>query len=189
MKALSRKIYKPLTPKQIDRLLHGNRTGTGAKTPALPEPIPMPEVKEPVRIFPDEPKSLCRSYDYDSLHPVESLKTFLAFLRSVTPRYNDNYAIVGEMDKSLQDVLHKIEMADDMGSVKGYEMYRKTRELRRMRRIAKNENELLEPLKVFIEQNPTFIPSFERMQGELAQSKERIDGLRYFPRTKVLEEE
>lgn len=183
-----RKIpYRPLTPERIDQILKD-----GAKTPTMPTQIPMPDVKESaeqVRIFPDEPTSLQRAYVYDSLHPVECLKSFLTFLRSVQPRYNDNYALVGETDKALQDVMHKIEMADDMGSVEGYRLYRKTRELRRKRRIAKNENELLEPLKIFLEQNDSFIPALERMQGELAQSQERIDGKRYFPRTKVLEED
>ena len=178
--------YRPLSPERIDRILRCN-----AATPPMPAAIPVPPPKEdaaPVFIF-SGPQEHCisRSYDYDSLHPEETLRRFVSFLHSVRSRYDANYAVVGEMDLSQQDLLHAIEMSDDMDAKGGYDMYRRTREVRRNRRCCKNENELLEPIRNFLENNAGFITSLERLQGDVAAAKQRIDGKRYTYRTKIME--
>lgn len=178
--------YRPLTPERIDRILHSN-----PKTPPMPESIPAPPPKDdatPVFIFSSPPEHcISRSYNYDSLHPEEAIRQFVSFLRSVRSRYDANYAVVGEMDLTQQDLLHAIEMSDDMDAKGGYDMYRRTREVRRNRRCCKNENELLEPIRNFLENNAGFVTSLERLQGDVAAAKQRIDSKRYTYRTKIME--
>lgn len=186
IKVTRKNQYRPLSPARIDSILRSN-----PKIPPMPESIPVPPPKDdaPVFIF-SSPQEHCisRSYDYDNLQPEEAIRNFVAFLRSVRSRYDANYAVVGEMDLSQQDLLHAIEMSDDMDAKGGYDMYRRTREVRRNRRCCKNENELLEPIKHFLENNAGFITSLERLQGDVAAAKQRIDSKRYTYRTKIMED-
>lgn len=76
-------------------------------------------------------------------------------------------------------------MSDDMDGPRGYDMYKRVREIRRERRVCKNENELLRPVVNFLEQNPSIISDLERLQGSCQRLKETIDDRHYTMRTDV----
>jgi hypothetical protein len=105
----------------------------------MPESIPVPPPPKNsaphIAIFDTESGAFInRSYDYDTLHPEDAIRQFVAFLHAAAARYDGNYAVVGEMDLSQQDILHTIEMSDNLDARKGFQMYRLAREVRRNRR-------------------------------------------------------
>lgn len=181
--------YKPLSNKAIHRILHDNNPqySFSDDLPSVEPKKQASDVQDAVFIFknPDEPDKLYRHYEYDSLLPSEAIKSFLGFLRTVKPRYDENFRLVGEADLKSQDLLHKIEMSDDMDGPHGYDMYKRVREIRRERRVCKNENELLRPVINFLEQNPSIISDLERLQGACQRLKETINDRHYTMRTDV----
>ena len=132
---------------------------------------------------------LSRKVDYDSLHPVDQIRTFVAFLKAAQSRYDDNFRIVGECDLQGQDVLHKIEMGDDLDVKRGFGMYKAIRSMRRKRRVCKNENDLLRPICAYLEKHSDLISQLERLQGDIAQMQSAIDGRKYTMRTQLFEQE
>lgn len=184
--AQGKKAYKPLSPQRIERIL----SDPSKPLPFTGDPAPEQANNLPtVSVFPPQNRLLHREWEYDSLKPEEALKAFLSFLRSVQPRYNFNYETVGKCDLTMQDILHKIEMADNMDAKHGYQVYKMARDTRRERRVCKNENDLLRPICVFLEQHPDFITSLERLQGEVSCMKKNIDERTYTMRTDVFENE
>ena len=47
----------------------------------------------------------------EQLKPSEVIENFLSYIESVKTEYEENFAIVGEEDKRLQDLLHALEFA------------------------------------------------------------------------------
>lgn len=175
--------YKPLSPQRIEQIL---------SNPSKPLPFsdePNLEEVTPALLFETKPQTLYRLFEYDSLQPEQNLKAFIAFLKSVQARYNDNFRIVGECDLEGQDLLHKIELGDDMDVLHGYRIHKAIRNVRRQRRVCKNENDLLRPLYAYLEKHDDLIPQLERLQGEIGLLKSAIDDRKYAVRTHVLKEE
>lgn len=181
--------YKPLSNKAINRILHDNNPHAypSDDLPSVIVSQAASDEKDAVFIFKntEETEKLYRHYEYDSLQPAESIKSFLGFLRNVKPRYDENFRLVGEADLKSQDLLHKIEMSEDMDGPHGYDMYKRVREIRRERRVCKNENELLRPIVNFLEHNPSVIDDLERLQGACQRLKETINDRHYTMRTDV----
>lgn len=90
--------------------------------------------------------------------------------------YEENYETVNRCDKEAQDLLHEIELSEKQTKAGGYKLYEMLREVRRERRRAKDENELLQPLVEALKQQETFrlrlykvhdrIKELTRLQGE-----------------------
>lgn len=183
---IRKEVSKRLTA--IERLLSAPASVTAACTPKQPKEEQQ-QPQPPTRIFPPDSVSLYRRIEYDSLNPVDHLRSFVAFLRAVQSRYDDNYRIVGECDLQGQDILHKAEMGDDLDVKRGFKLYKIIREVRRKRRACKNENDLLRPICAYLEKHPDLISQLERLQGEVAQSQSAIDNRRYTMRTDLFEQE
>lgn len=131
---------------------------------------------------------LSRAVEYDTMRPEDTIRDFLRFLRDVKSRYTGNMRVVAEYQLQLQDLEHYAEMADRLDRTAGHAFYRKMRDIRRERRVAKNEAELLEPLVVFIEGNADFIKRLEQIQGAVGAKKKHIDQLNYTMKTNVVAE-
>ena len=183
---IRKEVPKRLTA--IERLLSAPASVTAACTPKQPKEEQQ-QPQPPTRIFPPDSVSLYRRIEYDSLNPIDHLRSFVAFLRAVQSRYDDNYRIVGECDLQGQDILHKAEMGDDLDVKRGFKLYKIIREVRRKRRACKNENDLLRPICAYLEKHPDLISQLERLQGEVAQSQSAIDNRRYTMRTDIFEQE
>lgn len=182
-----KEVPKRLTA--IERLLSVPAPVPAACTPKQPKEEQQQQPQPPTRIFPPDSVSLYRRIEYDSLNPVDHLRSFVAFLRAVQSRFDDNYRIVGECDLQGQDILHKAEMGDDLDVKRGFKLYKIIREVRRKRRACKNENDLLRPICAYLEKHPDLISQLERIQGEVAQSQSAIDNRRYTMRTDLFEQE
>lgn len=128
-----------------------------------------------------------RAVEYDTLHPEDTIRDFLRFLRDVKSRHAGNMRLIAEYNLQQQDLEHYVEMTDYLDRTAGHAFYRKLRDLRRERRAVKNEAELLEPLVAFIDTNTDFIKRLEQIQGTVGAKKKHIDQLNYTVRTNILE--
>ena len=124
--------------------------------------------------------------DCDPLNAVDMLTAFNRFLLEVTARYEANERVLTECEQKSQDLLHYIELHDDMNAAEGYKTYRKLAEVRRERRIRKNENELLSPLYSFMKQNPRFATELAQALGKTRSSRETIEKRCYSAKTDVI---
>jgi len=156
------------------------------KTYIKPDSL-VPEA-EPISVLSDLPSLLTREYDYDSMNPVEELKTFVAFSKAVVKRYEENLRLIDRYDEETQDILHKIELGNDMDCSNGYIMYRLLREVRRERRCAKSEVDLLKPVYEFLSSNKDLPDKLARLQGECRQMKDVISNRKYALRTDIVSE-
>lgn len=133
-----------------------------------------------------QPVTFHRETDYDTLYPVDALASFLAFCRDVVERVDGNARVIDESNDETQDIMHYIELSEDLGVVAGYKAHVKLRSIRRARRDAKNENELLSPLYDFLT-GTEFMQSLQRVLGATRARQEVIQKRVYGVRTDVLE--
>ena len=124
--------------------------------------------------------------EYDQTNALETISEFSHFLRDVVSRYEANERIRVECEQKSNDLLHLIELHDDMNASEGYKAYKKLAEVRRERRVCKNENELLAPLYAFIQQNPKAINELAAVLGRCRAAKEAIDRRIYSARTDII---
>lgn len=121
--------------------------------------------------------------EYDLLNAEAALKAFLDFSRELAPKYHAAVANNDELDKETQDILHFMELEGDMNAAKGYKAYRALAEVRRQRRLCKNEIELMEPLVNFVETNQSFFKQMEGLLGRIRIIKQAISNRSYAMRT------
>ena len=127
-----------------------------------------------------------RTGDYDQTQATEVLGAFNHFVADVVSRYEANDRIRLECDQQTQDLLHFIELQDDMNASDGYKIYRKLAEVRRTRRVCKNENELLSAMYGFIQQNPKLVSELPIVLGKTRTAKECIENRLYSARTDII---
>ena len=130
-----------------------------------------------------------RGVAYDSLRPEESLRSFLDFTRAVLMRYKENGRLLAEYEKQTQDLLHYIELHENLSAARGFAMYTKLRNIRRARRVCKDENELLKPLVDFLISGKSQTDQLAKILGSCRAAREAIDARQYRLRTDVLREE
>lgn len=133
-------------------------------------------------------KPLHRDSDFDSLRPVEAVEGFLDFCASVRSRYEGNAQQEENANLETQDLLHFMELSDNLGVSEGFKAYRKMREVRRVRRDAKNENELLLPVYNFLVRTD-FVSQLQRVLGDLRVRQELVRKRQYGMRTDIWERE
>lgn len=163
--------YKPLSQRIVKDILSSNPDQASTASPAsVPAPVPR----------------LYRKSDYDTLQPVDQIRAFLDFARSALTRYEENERRWQEYDQETQDLLHVIELSDNLNASKGYDMYRRLAAVRRERRQCKNEMDLLKPVYDFFADKQT-INQLAQVQGKCRACKELVDGRSYTLRTNVMD--
>lgn len=168
---------RPLSNAKIQSILAQNPSMKTNTTSTFPNPI-QPSVPQII--------TLKRSEEFDSLHPEEKLREFLSFARDVISRYEENVRLQTELETETQDLLHYVELSDNMDACKGNKMYKKVREVRRKRRACKNEIDLLKPLYEYLS-DKTLINQLSKIQGQCRTSKETISSRQYTLRTDVIQ--
>lgn len=163
--------YKPLSQRIVKDILNSNPEQAPVSAPA---PTPAPALR------------LYRKSDYDTLQPVDQIRSFLEFVRSAVTRYEENERRWQEYDQETQDLLHVIELSDNLNASKGYDMYRRLAAVRRERRQCKNEMDLLKPVYDFFSDKQT-INQLAQVQGKCRVCKEAVDSRSYTLRTNVME--
>lgn len=166
--------YKPLKGSTIRSILANNPEASGAET-AEPQTGTVPVLL-----------TLDGTCEYDTMHLVEHIRDFAAFSRDVVTEENKRQ--LGVFDCETQDILHYIELHSDLNACEGAKMYRKLREIRRKRRLCKNEIDLLEPVyDFFVNQNPDLHHKLSNLQGRCKTLKAGIDQRQYTLRTGVIQ--
>lgn len=124
---------------------------------------------------------------YDSLHPEEVMRKFVADVKEMLARYDYVSKRISEIENEMADVEHYMEISPYKTVTQGYKLYRKLAELRKERRACKDEKILLQNVyNRFKESN--ILNQVSLCQGECAKGKNYIDGQVYNVRTDVLDE-
>lgn len=130
-----------------------------------------------------------RDVEYDTLRPEETLRSFVKFLKDVKARYDFAVDELERCERETQDILHYIELGDNLNAMKGFKAYKSLSEIRRRRRIYKNELELLKPVyQYLLNQDPKLADRLAQVQGDCRKGKEKIELRSYTCKTDILEE-
>ena len=164
---------RPLSKSTINSILSQNPSAMSS-SPAIVKPSIPPVI------------TLKRNEEFDSLKPEDELKTFLSFARNVISRYEDNVKLQSDLEAETQDLLHFVELSENMNACRGNDMYKKMREIRRKRRACKNEIDLLKPLYDYLS-DKKMINDLSQIQGKCRTAKEVISQRQYTLRTGVME--
>ena len=170
--------HTPLSQARIDRIL-ANNPNTSAETLTTLKVVS--ESKPSIVLKSAENQVL----DYNTLHPEAELKSFLDFLRNAESRYQADCTRENDLNQETQDILHLMELSENMNACKGYKAYKTLSNVRRERRQCKNEIELLETIYKFIEDNRPVIRQLEQVLGKIRNTKQAIDNRSYLMRTDI----
>ena len=146
-------------------------------------------IQQPIQIEREhiEPKPILSSVlEYDTLHPEETIKEFCAAIRAMLSRYQYNKDEYDYLEQEMQDVLHFIEMGSDKNANAGFKLYKQLAEIRRKRRICKNELDLLQPIYDAFGGNEK-LNALAQVQGACRTTKQAINNRAYTVRTDVLD--
>lgn len=131
--------------------------------------------------------TLSSNAEYDTLHPEETIREFCAKIRDMMARYDGDRLQLSKLDLEAQDLLHYMEMSKNKNAFDGFNLYKRLCEIRRERRICKNEIELLTPLyNQFNESH--LLDQLTKIQGNCRAAKANIEGRVYAVKTDILDE-
>ncbi len=117
----------------------------------------------------------------------EYIAGFLCYLREAVTRHNIAEADEKEANAQTQDILHRLELYDDVYS-ETERLGELLRQVRRKRRKAKNAREALAPIADWAKDNEGLISRLNRTLGEVRKIEERQAIRAYVPRTDILEQ-
>lgn len=100
--------------------------------------------------------------------PSETIENFLSYIEAVKTEYEEAYAIVGEEDKRLQDLLHALEFAPN--KKERNKIATQFQQSRLRRRKAKDKVLELEKLYEF-QKDQSNRPFFKKLKGIISQQK------------------
>ena len=127
------------------------------------------------------------TFEYDTLHPENKVKGFVADIRGMLARYDQNLLRIKEIENSLCDIEHYMEISTYKNIREGYRLYRKLAECRRERRALKSENDLLRPVVEYF-RSTNVLDKLSNVQGDVAKSQSLVDARVYTVRTDILDE-
>lgn len=135
-----------------------------------------------------EPKPILYSEEeFDTLHPEEAFKNFCSSVRDMIGRYEADKERLVKLESEMQDLLHFMEMGKNKNARDGFLLYQKLSEVRRERRICKNEIDLLQPVYNAIH-GTTILDMLAKVQGECRVAKQTITNKGYTVRTDILDD-
>lgn len=110
--------------------------------------------------------------------------TIVTIFQDIVKNYEWNLDVIKQCEESLNDINHEIELSDDKDLYRGYLMYKEIRELRRKRRQAKNENELIKDVYEYFtsQQGQAFKNKVQQLQGGARKIEEAQQRRTYVPR-------
>lgn len=104
----------------------------------------------------------------EQLKPSEVIENFLSYIEDVKAEYEENFAIVGEEDKRLQDLLHALEFAPN--KQERNEIATQFQQSRKRRRKAKDKVLELEKIYEF-QKDQANRPFLKKLKSTLTQQK------------------
>lgn len=124
--------------------------------------------------------------DCDTLNSDAQIKKFRDFIADVISRYEGNVAQQELAEREEMDLQHAIELADHLTDKEKRMLFRKMRNVLKVRRACKSENEILEPLYSLVSDKQLY-NQLGRIQGNIKSKKEILTGRQYGCRTSILD--
>ena len=104
----------------------------------------------------------------EQLRPSQVIENFISYIESVKTEYEENFAIVGEEDKRLQDLLHALEFAPN--KQERNKIATQFQHSRKRRRKAKDKVLELEKIYEF-QKDQSNKPFLKKLKATLQQQK------------------
>lgn len=164
--------------KKYDRMSQAKLNSLINKKPEEPIFIEREHIEPRPVLYSDE--------EYDTLHPDETFRNFCAAVRTMLSRYEVHKERLEKLEAQMQDLLHFIEMGKNKNAKDGFILYQKLCEVRRERRIIKNEIDLLQPIYNNFH-DTSLLDHLGNIQGECHTVKQLIDRKGYSVRTDILD--
>jgi hypothetical protein len=114
----------------------------------------------------------------------EACTGLLKIFGDIPELYEQNFEIVNRCDKETQDLLHEIELSENQSTAGAYRLYKALRDVRRERRRAKEENELLQPLVDALKQQETFRLKLYKVHDRIKELARQQSERTYTPRVR-----
>ena len=116
----------------------------------------------------------------------EHISDFLNYIRSISQLHNMAIADEQEANKSVQDLLHLIELEDKSHNQLGH-IGKQIRDIRRSRREAKDAQRVTSVLVDWVDKNKAVIKDLEQLLGSVRKAESTIANRSYYPRTDMIE--
>lgn len=110
--------------------------------------------------------------------------TIIDIFKDVATRYENNLDIIKQTEDEINDINHEIELSSPKDMYHGYLLYKTLRDLRVKRRKAKDENEILSEMYVYItSQNGVEVKTkMQKIQGHAVDTERKLNNRSYCPR-------
>ena len=112
--------------------------------------------------------------------------TIVTIFQDVIRTYENDLDIIRQREEALNDLNHEAELSENEDMYHGYLLYKEIRDVRRKRRLAKDENLLLKDLYDYLstQQGQAFKNKIRDIQGRSAKVYEAQQHRTYKPRQK-----
>lgn len=110
--------------------------------------------------------------------------TIIQMYQSVIANYELNQDIIKQADEETQDLLHELELSEPKNAREGYLIYKQLRDVRQRRRLAKDENKLMQNMYDYFktQSGQLFKREIQKIQGSAAKEYEHQENRRYIPK-------
>jgi hypothetical protein len=110
--------------------------------------------------------------------------SIIQMYQSVVVNYELNQNIIRQAEEETQDLLHELELGNPKNAREGYLIYKQLREVRQRRRLAKDENNLLQNMYDYFktQQGQSFKKEIQKIQGNAAREYEQQEKRQYIPK-------
>ncbi|HMM20610.1 MAG TPA: hypothetical protein PKA10_07705 [Selenomonadales bacterium] len=109
---------------------------------------------------------------------------FLAALNELEEHWSRLYDDIGQTDLETQDFLHEVELTK-FSAYEGYDIASKFQAVRKRRRAAKDEQEILGPLKQWLDKHKTLTIDLYKVIGAMEKTIEQQRSRHYRPRIRT----
>lgn len=117
----------------------------------------------------------------------DQLEGFLEFLRQAQRDYQIAAEEEREKEAATQDLQHSLELQENSYHALA-KISKVMAQVRRERRKAKDQQQLLQPIVEWIAQNTKVINSLEQLLGAVRRAEKSQEGRSYHPKTNILEQ-
>lgn len=122
----------------------------------------------------------------DDVEIVASLDSIISFFQYMNSRMEENQKVLRLMDFQREDVYHEIELGASRNASDGYRMYKLLREISESRRVIKQESARIEPICLFLKQNPSFLEALEKLKTACEKRETAVETASYSYRTTII---
>lgn len=190
----NQKHYQRKTYKDVDAWLQENDILSAlshAKVPAETVSTESETVQQVIAKAEDtNPYLVCEQqpliFQDDGVDPLSTVTDMCYLTEFVKRRYSENARKLQLYNSRLMDLQHEIELLPPKNAPKGYRMYKDQRDILIKRRVAKDENAVLEPLKELIEKNPEVFTAMTEVLNQIEHIDKNRHARRYHYRAPEL---